>query len=264
MSVRPDPDEPQAELARMLDALRSPARPSELAGRDERLRTMAEATAEARGIAQMHHLIGRKRVAVAVASGVLAVGGMAAAGAGTFVSDERPTLTSEPPTTDPATTDPATSEPPTTDPATPDPATTEPPTTDPATPDPATTEPPTTGPATPDPATTEPPTTDASVDGDLECADGNHGKTVSSVAHETPPGPDHGEAVSEAARSDCGKSDDDGDDEADDGGADVDDEATADTTDQPGNSGRSPGNGGNGKGDGNGGGNGKGGGKHGG
>jgi hypothetical protein len=41
----------------------------------------------------------------------------------------------------------------------------------------------------------------------IECADGNHGKTVSSVAHSVPPGPGHGEAVSAAAQSDCGKGD---------------------------------------------------------
>ena len=43
---------------------------------------------------------------------------------------------------------------------------------------------------------------------ETECAEGNHGKTVSSVAHETEPGPDHGATVSEAAKSSCGKDDD--------------------------------------------------------
>ena len=42
-------------------------------------------------------------------------------------------------------------------------------------------------------------------DTSIVCADGNHGMTVSSVAHATPPGPGHGEAVSAAAHSDFGK-----------------------------------------------------------
>ena len=59
----------------------------------------------------------------------------------------------------------------------------------------------------------------------------NHGEYVSSVARSTEPGPDHGKAVSEAARSSCGKttgddsdtdatesSDTDTDSDADEGG----------------------------------------------
>ena len=34
----------------------------------------------------------------------------------------------------------------------------------------------------------------------------NHGACVSAAAHDTPPGPGHGEAVSKVAKSDCGKS----------------------------------------------------------
>ena len=33
----------------------------------------------------------------------------------------------------------------------------------------------------------------------------NHGDYVSRVAHDTPPGPDHGKIVSAAAQADCGK-----------------------------------------------------------
>ena len=33
----------------------------------------------------------------------------------------------------------------------------------------------------------------------------NHGDCVSQAAHDTPPGPGHGQAVSEVAKSDCGK-----------------------------------------------------------
>jgi hypothetical protein len=58
---------------------------------------------------------------------------------------------------------------------------------------------------------------------ETQCAEGNHGRTVSSVAISVEPGPDHGAAVSEAAHSSCGKTpkaDDESDesDEADEGG----------------------------------------------
>ena len=46
------------------------------------------------------------------------------------------------------------------------------------------------------------PTTDFD---ETQCAEGNHGATVSSIAKETPPGPEHGDVVSEAAHSSCGK-----------------------------------------------------------
>lgn len=61
------------------------------------------------------------------------------------------------------------------------------------------------------------PTTDA-------CADAkNHGEYVSGVAKDAPPGPGHGAAVSEAARSDCGKRTTDSD------SSDSEDPATSDT-----------------------------------
>ena len=41
---------------------------------------------------------------------------------------------------------------------------------------------------------------------ETQCAEGNHGKTVSSVAKSVEPGPEHGAAVAEAAHSTCGKS----------------------------------------------------------
>ena len=44
---------------------------------------------------------------------------------------------------------------------------------------------------------------------ETQCAEGNHGATVSSIAKETPPGPGHGDEVSIAAHSSCGKNDDD-------------------------------------------------------
>jgi hypothetical protein len=43
----------------------------------------------------------------------------------------------------------------------------------------------------------------------------NHGACVSAAAHDTPPGPGHGEAVSKVAKSDCGKSAKGGDDGTD-------------------------------------------------
>jgi hypothetical protein len=55
------------------------------------------------------------------------------------------------------------------------------------------------------------------------CADGNHGKTVSSVAHATPSGPAKGKIVSEAAHSPCAKDDMDDDD------ADHDDDSDTET-----------------------------------
>jgi hypothetical protein len=64
-------------------------------------------------------------------------------------------------------------------------------------------------------------TGDTGADG-VVCADGNHGATVSSVAHDDAvSGLEHGAAVSEAARSDCGKA---GNDDGGSGGA-VDDGA---------------------------------------
>ena len=62
---------------------------------------------------------------------------------------------------------------------------------------------------------------------ETQCAEGNHGATVSSIAKETPPGPGHGDAVSIAAHSSCGKNATD-DDTTDDTVADtlVDDPTT--------------------------------------
>jgi len=59
-------------------------------------------------------------------------------------------------------------------------------------------------------STTEAPTTTttAAAKPDTPSHDGhpdNHGACVSAAAHDTPPGPDHGAAVSKVAHSDCGK-----------------------------------------------------------
>jgi hypothetical protein len=52
-----------------------------------------------------------------------------------------------------------------------------------------------------------------SIGGIVECADGNHGKTLSSVAQATESRPGKGVIVSEAAKSNCGKDDADKDEE---------------------------------------------------
>ena len=53
-------------------------------------------------------------------------------------------------------------------------------------------------------------TTTTTAKGPAPATDGahpqNHGACVSAAAHDTPPGPGHGAAVSKVARSDCGKS----------------------------------------------------------
>jgi hypothetical protein len=70
--------------------------------------------------------------------------------------------------------------------------------------------------------------TDAPTDGgagSIACEDAaNHGQYVSSVAHSVPPGPGHGAAVSEAAKSDCGKK------KAEDAGDQSDGDTSADTS----------------------------------
>lgn len=67
---------------------------------------------------------------------------------------------------------------------------------------------------------------------DVECADGNHGATVSEVATSSTPG-DRGAEVSDAARSDCGKPN--ADDTA------TDEDAPGRSDDAPGRSGDQPG-----------------------
>ena len=63
----------------------------------------------------------------------------------------------------------------------------------------------------------DPSDTDVAKLGDeVECAEGNHGKTVSSIAQATESGDDKGEIVKAAAQSDCGKRADDEETPADD------------------------------------------------
>ena len=90
---------------------------------------------------------------------------------------------------------------------------------------------------------------------ETQCAEGNHGATVSSIAKETPPGPGHGDEVSIAAHSSCGKNATD-DDTTDDGVTDTTVAATDD--DSPDNSDGHGNSNGHGSGTGNSGGNGNG------
>ena len=94
---------------------------------------------------------------------------------------------------------------------------------------------------------------------ETQCAEGNHGATVSSIAKETPPGPGHGDEVSEAAHSSCGRNADDDttDDTIADDGTDT-TTVTATDDDSPGNSAGHGNSNGHGSGNGNSGGNGNG------
>jgi hypothetical protein len=122
----------------------------------------------------------RARVVAGVAAAVLLASGVAVAATDT---GSRPTVSREDATTSSTSVDPSTStsvdEHTTTSTTEPD-ETTEPTTST------------TVSPTAPT-STTEPGRED------------NHGACVSAAAHDTPPGPDHGKAVSEVAKSDCGK-----------------------------------------------------------
>jgi hypothetical protein len=74
------------------------------------------------------------------------------------------------------------------------------------------------------PTTTEAPTTTVAPSTSTTAGTGsgefkNHGACVSAAAHDTPPGPGHGQAVSEVAKSDCGKQNAGGEDEAPEAGS---------------------------------------------
>lgn len=144
----------------------------------------------------------RAPVVVLIAAGVLGFAGVAAAGPGGFLTDDGPVLgTSTTSSTAAETTVVETTVTPTTESPTTIVTTTIATTTSAAaaeTPDAVDSE------ATGGLLVDDP---DTDFD-ETQCAEGNHGETVSSVAHETEPGPDHGAAVSEAAKSSCGKDDD--------------------------------------------------------
>jgi hypothetical protein len=233
----------QPEFEKVIAALRSGANPAELAGEDAALEAMASAFASTPAVIRSFGSARSLRVVAVVAASLIGMGGIAAAGAATL----RPTRdTGEISTADTTTPDTADSTTPgnvvkaTTIQAAAD-------TTIPVT--------------TVSDLLAEPLVDDPTTDFDeTQCAEGNHGATVSSIAKETPPGPGHGDEVSIAAHSSCGKNADD--DTTDDTIAD--DDTTDDTTvaatddDSPGNSAGHGNSNGHGSGNGNSGGNGNG------
>jgi hypothetical protein len=196
----------QPELDKIIGALRSAANASEMAGEDAALDAMASTLAATpttvRSIGSPRSL----RVVAVVAASLIGMGGIAAAGAGTFrPADDRGEIrgtdtvvdTTIPDTTIPDTTIPDT----VVDTTIPDTVV------DTTIPGPETTvanllaEP-----LVDEPLLDEPLVDDPATEFDeTQCAEGNHGATVSSIARETPPGPGHGDAVSIAAQSSCGK-----------------------------------------------------------
>ena len=220
-----DPDRLQA----LFDALAQPATPSELADEAQTVDVVARAISVSKGSTmQIPSNSRRLRVASFLAAGIIGFGGVAAAGPAVFdtVTGEDDSsggdlvVTSTVPDVSlPETTVPTTEPEATT--------TTEPEATTTTEPEATTT---TVAGATGDVTDDEPselvddPDTDFD---ETECADGNHGKTVSSVAQATPSGPGKGAIVSEAAQSSCGKKEkSDKDNEAD--GVETDDDSEDD------------------------------------
>jgi hypothetical protein len=194
MSDPTDADTPPSpELAALLDALAHAPREDELVDEASVVASMQSVIAPAgttRG-ASMTRAQKRLRIAAISAAGFVAVGGAAAAQPGGFDPVDRPPTIDAPPAVVPPVSLPATAQG-----RRPEQAATTPPTSSP-----------TTTLATTTPGAAEPDsTTITAVDpGEVTCAEGNHGDTVSSVAQVTPPGPDHGPIVAAAAHSDCGK-----------------------------------------------------------
>lgn len=201
----PTEHEPSPELSALLDALAQPARADEVGGVADAVAAMQSAIAPAGPTerASVHPIHKRTRVAVLAAAGIFLVGGAAAAAG--FDPIDRPPSIDAPPVSVPPVVLPAQARgpqqtaPTTTTPTT---STTEAPA-PPAAPS-TTAAPTTTADPTADPTTTAGPTT-TGVASEVVCAEGNHGETVSSVAHAVEPGPEHGPAVAAAAQSDCGK-----------------------------------------------------------
>ena len=227
-------------LDHLIHVLRSPAAPNELDGMEAAIDALHQAMIE--NLEPMMSPtstpplspVGRRRrmpVATLIAAGVLGFAGVAAAGPGGLLSDNGSEAPAASVPSDPfistGTTVPATSTP---DTSTPDTSASE--TTTPTTDSDHDGTGTTSAPLSDD--TTETSTADTTADSlvddpatafdETECAEGNHGKTVSSVAHAVEPGPGHGAAVSEAAHSSCGKQN------SDDGAPDEDDEDDSTTT----------------------------------
>lgn len=203
-------------LDALLDALRRPASPSELAGESRAVDAVTASVRSTKGSSMRLRTNSRKlRAASFVAAGVIGFGGVAAAGPAVVdrvAGDDFVALQQldEPPLTTVTTT---VGEPPLTMAATADePEVTTVTTTAPSDPDgdAAAFAPNGEGDGPTDGADGVPLVDDPDTAFDeRNCAPGNHGRTVSSVAKETPSGPGKGEIVSEAAQSTCGKKDKD-------------------------------------------------------
>jgi hypothetical protein len=207
----------QPELDRIIGALRSAANASEMAGEDAALdamaSTLASTPATVRSIGSPRSL----RVVAVVAASLIGMGGIAAAGAGTFrPSDDRGEIRSADTDVDTTIADTVV---------------------DTTIPGPETTvanllaEPLVDEPLLGDPLVDDP----ATEFDETECAEGNHGATVSSIAKQTPAGPGHGDEVSIAAQSSCGKNATT-DDATDVDATETTVAVTADDDDSPGNS----------------------------
>ena len=196
----------QPDLHRLIGALRGAATTTELAGEDAAVAAMATALADVPADVRIARSPRSLRVVAVVAASLIGVGGIAAAAAATLRPPGGRVELRTVDTVDdslPATAAPATTTPVTTVPSTTIPVTTVPETTIPVTTIPVTTIP---GEAVSGDAGAVPLVDDPTTEFDeTQCADGNHGATVGSIAKETPPGPAHGGEVSLAAHSSCGK-----------------------------------------------------------
>jgi hypothetical protein len=206
------PPTPDPSLDSVLNALRSAATAEELSGEAAAISAMASAITDSpEGLSSMNPN-GRtpltrptfsraRRIVGLTAIGVLGVAGVAAAGAGVFVPDNRPKVETVPGTdhSDDTAVETTMVDDESAGSTVPDDTTADSTTDTDAEAEKQKNE----GAVDTTPAggTTAPAATDTTI----VCADGNHGMTVSSVAHATPPGPGHGAAVSAAAQSDCGK-----------------------------------------------------------
>jgi hypothetical protein len=213
-------------LDAFFDDLRQPATASELAGESKAVDSVVSSLISTKGTS-MHILSNSRRLRVAsfVAAGIIGFGGVAAAGPAVYdnvIGDDDSEIeeTAEKSVVEPSAKQPD-----------PEVETTLPPET-------TVEETTTTSSSVPD-DDQDRASVDAEVDGTTttvlsvddpdtafnedDCAEGNHGKTVSSVARATPSGPGKGQIVSEAAHSSCGKDDKDADSDSDLDDSDIDD-----------------------------------------
>jgi hypothetical protein len=236
-------------LQALFDALAQPATPSELADEAQTVDVVARAISVSKGSTmQIPSNSRRLRVASFLAAGIIGFGGVAAAGPAVFDSvtgaDDATSVNLVAPSTVPEVSLRETTVPTTKPEAT---TTTDPEATTTTEPEATTSavaaatggvsddEPSADGEASVTELVDDP---DTDFD-ETECAPGNHGKTVSSVAQATPNGPGKGAIVSEAAQSSCGKGeksdkegdDDDGDETSDDDGDETSDGDDGDDSD---------------------------------